>query len=127
VVPDVYIDKWGADTFRTYLMFLGPFQEGGDFRDAGISGPRRFLDKVWDLVADATTGEEVPGPVLVKWHQTKARVTEALDGLHYNVAIAALMELVGTLREAGSSDREVVGELVQMLAPFAPHFAEECW
>ena len=51
VVPDDYIDKWGADTFRTYLMFLGPFQEGGDFRDSGISGPRRFLEKVWDLVA----------------------------------------------------------------------------
>ena len=50
VIPDEYIDKWGADTFRMYLMFLGPFQEGGDFRDAGISGPRRFLDKVWDLV-----------------------------------------------------------------------------
>ena len=50
VVPDEYISRWGADTFRMYLMFLGPFQEGGDFRDEGISGPRRFLDKVWALV-----------------------------------------------------------------------------
>ena len=49
VVPDEYIARWGADTFRMYLMFLGPFQEGGDFRDEGISGPRRFLDKVWEL------------------------------------------------------------------------------
>src|SRR5690606_36375177 len=54
VVPDQYIAGWGADTFRMYLMFLGPFQEGGDFRDEGISGPRRFLDKVWALVDDAT-------------------------------------------------------------------------
>jgi leucyl-tRNA synthetase len=53
VIPDEYINKWGADTFRMYLMFLGPFQEGGDFRDEGISGPRRFLDKVWALVGDA--------------------------------------------------------------------------
>ena len=53
VIPDEYIAGWGADTFRMYLMFLGPFQEGGDFRDEGISGPRRFLDKVWHLVGDA--------------------------------------------------------------------------
>ena len=53
VVPDEYIERWGADTFRMYLMFLGPFEEGGDFRDEGISGPRRFLDKVWSFVNDA--------------------------------------------------------------------------
>ena len=52
VVPDEYIAQWGADTFRMYLMFLGPFQEGGDFRDEGISGPRRFLEKVWKLVGE---------------------------------------------------------------------------
>ncbi|MGB7211034.1 MAG: leucine--tRNA ligase, partial [Gemmatimonadales bacterium] len=56
VVPDEYIAKWGADTFRTYLMFLGPLTEGGDFRDDGISGPRRFLDKLWSLVGDAAEG-----------------------------------------------------------------------
>ncbi len=130
VIPDEYIDKWGADTFRTYLMFLGPFQEGGDFRDAGISGPRRFLDKVWDLVTEAAASPadgDVARPVLTKWHQVKQRVTEAIEGLHYNVAIAALMELVNTLRDADSRPRQVVAELVQMLAPFAPHFAEECW
>jgi leucyl-tRNA synthetase len=97
VVPDDYIDHWGADTFRTYLMFLGPFQEGGDFRDAGISGPRRFLDKVWDLVGAAGLPDcqdaEIRHDVVIKWHQVKQRVTESLEGLHYNVAIAQLMEL----------------------------------
>jgi leucyl-tRNA synthetase len=126
VVPDEYINRWGADTFRTYLMFLGPFQEGGDFRDAGISGPRRFLDKIWDLVSAATPGN-VPAGVVTKWHQTKQRVTAELELLHYNTAIAALMELVNTVRDADCTDRAVVSELVQMTAPFAPHFAEECW
>lgn len=131
VIPDDYIARWGADTFRMYLMFLGPFQEGGDFRDSGISGPRRFLDKVWDLVGQAETatlmGTEIHHGVLIKWHQTRKRVTEALEALSYNTAIAALMEFLNALREVNCSERQVVKDLVIMLAPFAPHFAEECW
>jgi leucyl-tRNA synthetase len=130
VVPDEFISRWGADTFRMYLMFLGPLQEGGDFRDEGISGPRRFLDKVWAMVADAAGSEpedEIRREVLTRWHQSIKRVTEGVDTLRYNTAIAALMELVNTLREQNCCDRRPVEDLVVMLAPFAPHFAEECW
>ncbi len=131
VIPDRYIDKWGADTFRMYLMFLGPFEEGGDFRDEGLAGPRRFLDKVWDLVDQCERrtliGNEIQHSVLIKWHQTKKRVTEALEHLGYNTAIAALMELLNALRAVNCSERKVVKEFLVMLAPFAPHFAEECW
>jgi leucyl-tRNA synthetase len=130
VIPDQYIAKWGADTFRMYLMFLGPFQEGGDFRDDGISGPRRFLDKVWQLVAECVSedaSDEIRHEVLVKWHQTKQRVTEGLEELRYNTSIAALMELVNLLRETRCSSRPVVEDMVVMVAPFAPHFGEECW
>jgi leucyl-tRNA synthetase len=113
-----------------YLMFLGPFQEGGDFRDEGISGPRRFLEKVWTLVGDAvrTAPEgETPHNVLVKYHQTVKRVTEGLENLHYNTGIAATMEFVNTLRAESCTNRDMVEGLVLMLAPFAPHFAEESW
>ncbi len=130
VVPDEYIAKWGADTFRMYLMSLGPFQEGGDFRDAGISGPRRFLDKVWALVGDATRdagSSEIPHAVLAKWHKTKRKVTEDLEELKYNTAIAAVTELLNLLREQRCHDRRIVQDMVLMIAPFAPHFAEECW
>lgn len=131
VIPDEYIAKWGADTFRIYLMFLGPFQEGGDFRDSGISGPRRFLDKVWDLVSQCEhvtlIGSEVHHSVVIKRHQTVKKVTEAFEALSYNTAIAALMELLNALRETNCSDRRLVKDLLIMLAPFAPHFAEECW
>ncbi len=130
VVPDEYIARWGADTFRMYLMFLGPFQEGGDFRDEGINGPRRFLDKVWSFVGDACRegdGQEIHHGVLVKLHQTKKRVTEGMDELRYNTSIAALMELVNTLRADNVCDKTVAKDLVVMLAPFVPHFAEECW
>jgi leucyl-tRNA synthetase len=130
VVPDEYIARWGADTFRMYLMFLGPFQEGGDFRDEGINGPRRFLDKVWSFVNDACReghGQEIHHGVLVKLHQTKKRVTEGMEELRYNTSIAALMELVNALRADNVCDKGIAEELVIMLAPFTPHFSEELW
>jgi len=131
VIPDEYIARWGADTFRLYLMFLGPFQEGGDFRDSSISGPRRFLDKVWDLVSQCENvtlaGQEVQHSVVVKRHQTVKKVTEAMEALSYNTAIAALMELLNAMRDTNCSERHIVKDLVVMLAPFAPHFSEECW
>ena len=131
VVPDQYIARWGADTFRTYLMFLGPYEEGGDFRDEGLAGPRRFLDKIWELVDQAErrtlVGSELHQNIAVKWNQTKKRVTESLEALSYNTAIAAMMELLNAMRAVNCSERKIVKEMVQMLAPFAPHFAEECW
>jgi leucyl-tRNA synthetase len=65
--------------------------------------------------------------VLIKWHQTRKKVSEALEVLSYNTAIAALMEFLNTLRDVNCSERQIVKDLVVMLAPFAPHFAEECW
>jgi leucyl-tRNA synthetase len=131
VIPDQYVAKWGADTFRMYLMFLGPYEDGGDFRDEGLSGPRRFLDKVWELVGRCSTrtlaGDEVTLGIVVKWNQTKKRVTAGLDTLGYNTAIAAMMELLNALRTVNCCERRIVKEFVIMLSPFAPHFAEECW
>jgi len=129
VNPDAYIDRWGADTFRMYLMFLGPYQEGGDFRDAGINGIRRFLDKVWTLVQDAVaqTAREEASPDLVRvMHRTILRVTEDTESLSYNTAIAAMMEYVNALRDGGAG-KELLAPLAILLAPYAPHFAEECW
>jgi len=132
VVPDDYIAKWGADTFRMYLMFLGPYLEGGDFRDEGIAGIRRFLDRVWTLVAKVDPAAGAMDRAAVrKLHRTIKKVSDDIEGLHYNTAISALMEFSNTLRAGGGSDAAVNPQLLQplvvMLAPFAPHFAEECW
>jgi len=128
VIPDEYIAQWGADTFRMYLMFLGPLQEGGDFRDAGINGPRRFLDRIWLMVGDAEdSGGEIRKDLVTRWHATRKKCAEDIEGLRYNTAIAALMELVNHMKECGCRDRQMVADLIVMLAPFAPHFAEECW
>ncbi len=131
VIPDAYIQKWGADAFRMYLMFLGPFQEGGDFRDEGITGVRRFLDKVWVLAHEAAltsdTSPELPDAVRRKLHQTIRKVTTDTERLDYNTAIAAMMEYLNEVRNAECGTRNAVEPLVIMLAPYAPHVAEELW
>ncbi len=128
VVPDTYIQQWGADTFRMYLMFLGPFQDGGDFRDSGIVGQRRFLEKVWALAHEAGGAKATPSPELEqKLHRTIRKVTADTEALQYNTAIAAMMEYVNELREQGAGSRELITPLVIMLAPYAPHIAEELW
>jgi leucyl-tRNA synthetase len=120
-----------------YLMFLGPYQEGGDFRDEGISGIRRFLDKVWGLVGGAAgqrgSGAAGQTGAVRKLHQTIRKVGEDLEALQYHTAISAMMEYVNVLRkdgrdgQDGRDGREMLEPLVVMLAPLAPHFAEECW
>ena len=130
VIPDAYIQQWGADTFRMYLMFLGPFQEGGDFRAEGITGIRRFLEKVWVLAHEAaglTPGSPGSPAITQKLHQTIKKVTADTESLDYNTAIAAMMEYVNAVRETGGGSRETVEPLIVLLAPYAPHLAEELW
>src|SRR3989441_822911 len=129
VIPDAYIQKWGADTVRMYLMFLGPFQEGGDFRDEGITGIRRFLDKVWALAHEAAAAKARPLPPAVeqKLHQTIKKVTADTESLNYNTAIAAMMEYVNEVRSADCGVRSAMEPLLVLLAPYAPHLAEELW
>jgi leucyl-tRNA synthetase len=129
VVPDAYIQQWGADTLRMYLMFLGPFQEGGDFRDTGIVGVRRFLDKLWATAHEAAgrEGPPLPDAVARKLHQTIQKVTADTARLDYNTAIAALMEYLNLVREEGAASQAALEPLLVMVAPFAPHLAEELW
>jgi leucyl-tRNA synthetase len=142
--PDEYIDRWGADAFRTYLMFIGPFEQGGDFRASGISGVRRFLDRLWGSAlasverrtSSAEDERSAPGArrspadpaVLRKLHQTIKKVTEDVPRLSYNTAIAAMMEYMNVLRAGERTPHpDEVRPLVQLVAPFAPHVAEELW
>jgi len=127
IVPDPIIEEYGADTFRTYLMFLGPFEEGGDYQDKGIEGPRGFLSRLFDTVVNAEE-READTDVERKVHQTIRQVTEQLPELGYNTSIAALMECLNIVRAGGRvAARAEVEPLVVMVAPFAPHLAEELW
>jgi leucyl-tRNA synthetase len=131
VIPDEYIEQYGADTFRAYLMFLGPYQEGGDFRDRGIVGIERFLNRVWEAVlqsiGEGRSGVEA-GDIERRLNVTIKQVTEDIEALSYNTALAALMEYLNALRYEGRvPSLDEVRPLVLMVAPFAPHLSEELW
>jgi leucyl-tRNA synthetase len=109
-------------------MFLGDYEQGGDFRDAGISGVNRYLNRLWSSVADhRVDGDPDPG-VISALHRTIKKVGDDIPKLGYNTAIAALMEYMNTLREGERHPhRAEVEPVVQLTAPFAPHLAEELW
>jgi leucyl-tRNA synthetase len=130
VNPDDYMARHGADTLRLYLMFLGPFLEGGDWNDEGMRGQSRFLERVWRCVQICESGESADVERERRRHRTIARVERAIEDLHYNTAIAALHEFQHALDDdlaAGGGRRLDARTLVQLLAPFAPHISEELW
>jgi leucyl-tRNA synthetase len=127
VNPDEYIAKFGADTLRLYLMFMGPMDGSPDFRDTGIEGMRRFIDRVWKvLTAKDNLEEKDKKEVYIKLNQTIKKVTEDIEEFKYNTAISAVMEFINLLSEKGA-DEKVKKGLTLILAPFAPHLTEEVW
>ncbi len=129
VVPDDYIKKYGADSLRCYLMFLGPFEAGGDFRDTGMQGMFRFLKRIWRLVNDPVKVGAVTSPQLqVALAKTIKKVTEDISRFKYNTALAALMELVNFWEEKDQvfSQKDTI-DFLKILAPFAPHLTEELY
>jgi leucyl-tRNA synthetase len=129
--PDEFVAAHGSDTLRTYLMFLGPYTHGGDFRDKDIQGVRRFFNRVFAYYFDENRHNvpetELPQELRVKLHQTIRKVGDDLENLSYNTAIAALMELLNAMKAADSNSASLREALCIMLAPFAPHLAEEIW
>ena len=126
--PDEYIHKYGADTLRTYLLFLGPFNQGGDFRDSGIDGMNRFLKRVWKLFEDSEITEfTLTDERLKMMHETIKGATEDMENLRFNTTIAKLMTYYNFLSKQDSLSRQEVEVYIKMLAPFAPHMTEEIW
>jgi leucyl-tRNA synthetase len=131
ILPDTYIERFGADVFRMYLMFLGPFQTGGDFRDSGLAGPQRFLSRVWrsatKAIEEGRRGFDDP-EIERAMHATIKKVSDDLASLDYNTAIAAMMNYLNVIRANGrTASVDEVSPLVTLLAPVAPHMAEELW
>jgi leucyl-tRNA synthetase/predicted alpha/beta hydrolase family esterase len=128
ITPDVYINKFGADTVRTYLHFMGPFNQDGDFRDSGIEGMNRFLKRVWAVFASRSLVSSDPDMAASRiMHQTIKGVTEDMEELRFNTVIAKLMTWYNSLVKQEEVTREEAEAYIKLLAPFAPHMTEELW
>ena len=123
VNPDEYIEKFGADVLRMYLMFLGPFSEGGDFRDESIAGVVRFLDRVRNLKPSGD--KKIDKETEAVLHKSIKKIGADIENLHYNTAVSQLMILLNALE--GGCGKESHKIFLKLLAPFAPFTAEELW
>ncbi|MBI2463365.1 leucine--tRNA ligase [Candidatus Peregrinibacteria bacterium] len=125
VSPDAFVKRYGSDVFRMYLLFMGPFTEGGDWDDRGITGLARFIEKVYTLITQKKT--DIDDPEMLRLiHKTIRKVGFDIERFQFNTAIAALMECTNMAYKKGLS-RDSAKFLVKLLAPLAPHFSEEMW
>ncbi len=125
--PDDIVKEYGADTLRLYEMFIGDFEKAAPWSQSSIKGCKRFLDKVWSLADIMTEGNEYSKELETAMHKTVKKVTEDIDGLKMNTAIAAMMSLVNEIGDKGGLNRAEFGTLLKLLNPLAPHMTEELW
>ncbi len=127
--PDEMVDRFGADALRTYIMFMGPFDQAVSWSTNGLVGVRRFLDRVWNLQEKLKRNNEqgARNSLTTILHQTIKKVTADIEAMRFNTAIAALMELVNELTKQDAISPADYATLIQLLSPFAPHLAEELW
>ena len=132
VNPDVLVEKYGADTFRMYEMFLGPVEQSKPWDTKGIEGVHRFLKKLWRLFYDEMKGqvwlEEKATPEELKvLHKTIKKIEEDTERHSYNTAVSGFMICVNELFDLGCHKKEILEQLLILLAPYAPHISEELW
>ncbi len=127
VNPDEIVRDYGADTMRVYEMFIGDFEKAAPWSQSSIKGSKRFLDKVWALSDKLTEGDSYRAELESAFHRTIKKVTEDIEGLKMNTAIAALMSLLNDIHGSGSINRAEFKTYLILLNPFAPHMTEELW
>ena len=141
IAPDDYVSRVGADAVRCYLMFLGPWDQGGDWSDTGLNGVTRWMNRVWELAQrdartldDSVHDSEAARDFSRAVHKTVRRVVEDVERFKFNTALAALMELTNSMNQAWESKgidsggwSDAVEKLLLLMAPLAPHISEELW
>ena len=127
VNPDEIVRDYGADTMRLYEMFIGDFEKAAPWSQSSIKGSKRFLDKIWALSDKLTDGDDYRPELESAFHRTIKKVTEDIEGLKMNTAIAALMSLLNDIQSQGGINRAEFKTYLILLNPFAPHITEELW
>ncbi len=127
VNPDEMVDQYGADALRTYIMFMGPFDQAVEWDTNGLVGVRRFLDKVWNLQDKVSDSGVTNTKVVTQLHQTIKKVTDDIANMSFNTSVAKLMELANAMTAEEKIAKTDYQIFIKLLSVFAPHIAEELW
>ena len=125
VNPNDVVDSFGADVLRTYVLFMGDYEKAAPWSENSVKGCKRFIDRVWNLQEIVVDGDEYSKKLETSFHKTIKKVSEDIENLKYNTAIAALMTLINEIYDAGSITKAELKTFVTLLNPFAPHITEE--
>ncbi len=125
--PNEVVDVFGADVLRTYVLFMGDYEQAAPWSESSVKGCKRFVDRIWNLQEILVDGDEFSKELSSSFHKTIKKVTEDIETLKYNTAIAALMTLLNAIYTKGSINKAELKALLLLVNPFAPHVTEEMW
>ena len=125
--PNEVVDVFGADVLRTYVLFMGDYEQAAPWSENSVKGCKRFVDRIWNLQEILVDGDDFSKELSSSFHKTIKKVTEDIEALKYNTAIAALMTLLNAIYTKGSINRAELKTLLLLVNPFAPHVTEEMW
>ncbi len=123
--PNEVVDAFGADVLRTYVLFMGDYEQAAPWSESSVKGCKRFVDRIWNLQEILTDGDEFSAELSSSFHKTIKKVSEDIEALKYNTAIAALMTLLNAIYTKGSINKAELKALLLLVNPFAPHVTEE--
>ncbi len=125
--PNEVVDSMGADVLRTYVLFMGDYEQAAPWSESSVKGCKRFVDRIWNLLEIAKEGDEYSEKLSSAMHKTIKKVSEDIEAMKFNTAIAALMTLLNNIYDAGSINHAELKSLLLLVNPFAPHVTEEMW
>lgn len=125
--PNEVVDTYGADVLRTYVLFMGDYEKAAPWSESSVKGCKRFIDRIWNLQEILKDGDAYSEKLESAFHKTVKKVSEDIETLKYNTAIAALMTLLNNIYDAGEINRAELKTLLILVNPFAPHVTEEMW
>ena len=125
--PNDVVDEYGADVLRTYVLFMGDYESSAPWSEKSVKGMKRFMDRTWALQDMVTDGDEYSKKLSSSFHKTIKKVSEDIESMKFNTAIAALMTLLNKIYDNGGLNRAELKTFITLLNPFAPHMTEEIW
>ena len=127
VDPNEVVDQFGADILRSYVLFMGDYEKAAPWSEASVKGCKRFIDRIWNLQEIVTDGDDYSKELEVSFHKTIKKVSDDIENMKYNTAIASLMALLNEIYEKGAITKGELKTFLTLVNPFAPHVSEELW